>query len=67
MIPSYNYRDDFKYSKTDLEKVMLDLAIVEFIVTFSAAMFTCQVTCCDRRDCFCPDIQQGNKIYCLKC
>lgn len=63
MIWSYHCRfDDFEDTKRDKDsrRVLLAVAIVEFIVTFSAVIFTCQFVCFDRSDCCYADSQQGN-------
>lgn len=44
----------------DFGNVLLALAIVEFISTFSAAIFMCHFTRSNGNSC-CADLQQGNK------
>ena len=40
--------------------ILLALSGVEFVIAFSAAVFTCQVACCDESGC-CGDSQKGNE------
>ena len=44
----------------DFGSVLLALAIVEFISTFSVAIFMCHFSCSNGNSC-CADLQQGNK------
>ena len=57
----YHYRFYYENERGRiLAIILLALSGVEFVIAFSAAIFTCQVACCDESGC-CGDSQKGKE------